>query len=92
MTGFWLAFAYQKTGQAQTAIDTYLKFLSTHPEHSQAEFNLACALMREGRCQNAIPHFNRVLALRPDYDEVHMHLERCQKELDGLSPSDKANK
>lgn len=92
MAGFWLAFAYQKTNQPQLAIDGYLQFLDHHPRHYQSEFNLAYALMGENRCADAIEHFNRVLELSPDYDEVHIHLKRCQKELDRIPPTDKANK
>jgi len=78
-TGFWLGFAYQKTGQSQKAIDTYNRFLQRNPEHDQGHFNLAYTLMAENDCKIAVMHFKKTLALNPSYREAHLHLSSCYK-------------
>ena len=85
--GFWLAFGYQKIGQSQQAVNTYLQFLKTNPGDFQAHFNLAYEFMVENDCKKAVRHFEKVLALRPSYREVHVHLARCYETLENMELS-----
>jgi tetratricopeptide (TPR) repeat protein len=81
-TWFWLAFAYQKTGQSELAIDAYNQLLRLHPNDVQGHFNLAFELMLVGDCRVAATHFIKVLDLQPENREARLHLSECYKRLD----------
>ena len=61
LAGFWLGFAYQKSGELQAAIAAYNRFLESNLDYVQGRFNLAYELMVQNDCGPAVEQFNRVL-------------------------------
>ncbi len=89
LTLFSEALKLQLSGQPESAIPVYKKYLQQEPNYYQAHFNLGCALMDTHQCESAIPEFERTLELWPAYQEAHQYLAKCHRllgEIDKAKP------
>jgi len=71
------AFAFQREGQRDQAVELYEAVLLDDPTHRQALFNLGYAYAggtTEADWQRAVDVFDRLLEAHPDYGEAHFHL------------------
>lgn len=70
--------ALQMLGRTQEAIEEYVQFLRTHPDHAPANLNTGYGLMALGRCGEAVGYFERTLVLRPGDPAARRYLDHCR--------------
>ncbi len=77
---FYAGILFQQTGQVDTAISHWLRFLNLKPDFNQAHYNLAACYALKGDLSNSYKHFEHRFGLSPTYTMFH---DRFAKHWDG---------
>lgn len=60
--------AYEETGDYDNAINTYLKFISIHPNNAILHSNIANLYFMKGEYESAVSHYQSAITLNPKQD------------------------
>ena len=80
-----LAIAYQKSGDVDLEIATYVKALEVRPGYPQALYNLAYAYEDKGATAKAIETWKRYVSVAQRLPTEREYVQTAQAQLDRLS-------
>jgi len=68
-----LAFAQDKAGLVDEAMDNYTRILSLYPQYAEAHSNLGAILAGKGKDGDALVHFEQAMDLKPELDAAWLN-------------------
>lgn len=69
-----IGYAYEISGDAGKALDSYTRAIEKSPAFATAHYNRAGILMRAGRTDEAIKGYEKAVELSPSYKEARLNL------------------
>jgi predicted TPR repeat methyltransferase len=84
---FQKALHCHQLGDAEQALDLYLKVIDLDPDHAEACFYTALLLSDSGSHDKALPLFEKAHELQPDLPSITYQLGICQYVLGNLHPA-----